>query len=177
MPSTHVNVDQATGVLRDATGRTIADPYVLSPTSVELVGKTIATDPAKGLVLYRVTPPARTTTQITGLYDDLSSPWSGPHVTWRRSNCLGGALDVAVRSDTTLFKGVKYQTIGISGTTRAVTRRLTPAGHLSFLLPLLPRGGVCRVDFAISPTRRPGGSDPRTLGVHFDVLRYVRPTK
>ncbi|MCW2976183.1 MAG: hypothetical protein JWM06_1464, partial [Actinomycetia bacterium] len=130
--------------------------------------------------LYRVTPPARTTTQITGLYDDLSSPWSGPHVTWRRSNCRGGALDVAVRSDNTLFKGVRYQTIAIGGTTPSVTRRLTPSGHLSFRVPLSPRGGVCRVDFAVSPTRRPadfGGSDPRTLGVHFDVLRYIRPKK
>jgi glycosyltransferase involved in cell wall biosynthesis len=177
MPSTHVTVDEATGVLRDAKGRPIADPYVLSPTSVELVGKAIATDTAKGLVLYRVTPPARTTTQITGLYEEPVSPWSSGHVVWQRSNCRGGALSIAVRSDRTLFKGVKYQTIAVTGTTRARTRRLTPAGHLSFLVPLTPRGGVCRVDFAISPTRSPGGSDTRTLGLHFDVLRYIRPKK
>jgi hypothetical protein len=124
-----------------------------------------------------VTPPARTTTQITGLYEDISSPWSSGRVVWQRSNCRGGALSITVRSDNQLFKGVKYQTIAVSGTTPAVTRRLTPSGHLSFLVPLTPQGGVCRVDFAISPTRSPGGSDTRTLGLHFDVLRYVRPKK
>jgi hypothetical protein len=181
MPSTRVSVDRSTGELRDAHGQPVADPYVLSTTSVELVGKKIASDPVKQLVLYRVTPPARTTTQITGLYDERVSPWSDAHVTWRRSACRGGALVVRVSSDNQLFKGVT-QTLAIGGTTPARTLPLPNTTSRRLLrLPLSPRNGVCRVDFSISPTRRPidfprlGLRDPRPLGLHFDSIAYVRP--
>jgi hypothetical protein len=88
--------------------------------------------------------------------------------------CRGGALEVALRSDTTLFKGVT-QTLAITGTTTPLTRHLLPTDQPTLRLPLTPVKGVCRVDFRISPTRSPGASDPRQLGLHFDVLRYVRP--
>jgi hypothetical protein len=48
-------------------------------------------------------------------------------------------------------------------------------------MPLTPRGGVCRVDFSISPTRRPVDYprmhllDPRSLGLHFDSIVYAPP--
>jgi len=171
MPETHVTADRSTGVLHDAHGHTVSEPYVLTHNSVELVGTPVASDPAKHLVLYRVAMPARTTTQVTGLYDDT---WSTGHVSWRRSQCTGGVLKVALRSDTNLFKGL-MQTLTISGTTPASTRHLAPSDEPALRLPLTPVNGVCRVDFRISPTRSPGASDARQLGLHFDVLRYVRP--
>jgi hypothetical protein len=149
---------------------------VLTHRSVELVGTPVASDSAKKLVLYRVDAPARITTQITGLYDDSVSPWSSGHVIWRRVQCRGGALKVALRSDTTLFKGVT-QTLAITGTTPARTLHLLPSQQPALLLPLTPVQGICRVDFRISPTRSPGISDPRQLGLHFDSIRYVHPKK
>jgi glycosyltransferase involved in cell wall biosynthesis len=181
MPSTHVSASRSTGVLRDARGTPIMSSYVLASTSVELVGTRIAADPEKQLVLYRITPPARTTTQVQGLYPGVSSPWSGAHVTWTRLRCRGGSLRVLLRSDTELFKGVSSQSLTIAGTTRAGVIRIAPDAHRSLRLPLVPRDGVCRVDFSISPVRRPSdyprlkNADSRLLGLHFDELRYVAP--
>jgi hypothetical protein len=180
MPSTTVSVDRSTGVLRDSHGRPIRERYVLAASSVNLLGRPVAQDTAKKLVLYRVTPPARTTEQIIGLYDDPTSPWSGPQVTWQRVSCSGGALHVEVSSDARLFQGVR-QTLAISGTTASHTFRLTPkTNHRAFTLPLTPQAGVCRVVFKVSPTRIPANfpqlklNDPRRLGLHFDVIRYKR---
>ena len=132
-------------------------------------------------MLYRVTAPARTTTQVTGLYDEAVSPWSQGHVTWRRSDCRGGVLTVRVSSDAQLFRGVT-QTLAVGGTTHAQTLQLAPTtSRRPLRLPLVPRSGVCRVDFSISPTRRPVDfprmhlSDPRSLGLHFDSIAYVPP--
>ena len=179
MPSAPVNVDLATGVLRDRDGRPIADPYVLANRSVELRGTAVASDPAKQLVLYKVTQPARTTTQIVGLYDDLSSPWSSAHVTWRRFDCRGGALAVQLRSDNQLF--TKPQALVIAGTTTARTLKIAPGASRSLRLSLSPKHGTCQVDFSISPTHRPvdfpklKNGDARSLGLHFDSYRYVQP--
>ena len=180
MPSTRVAVTRSTGVLRDAQGRPIVDPYVLTSTSVELVGTKIASDPLKQLVLYRVTEPARTTTRIEGLYPGADRPWSTAHVTWTRLRCAGGALSVEVSSDAQLFLGID-QRLEIAGTTPSQTRSLAPTNSYRLLLPLTPRGGLCRVDFSVSPVRRPKdyprlkNADPRLLGLHFDHIRYVPP--
>ena len=177
MPSTRVHADRQTGVLLPAIPRR----YVLASKSVSLAGTPIARDPEKELVLYRVTPPARTTTQIAGLYPGRVSPWSGPRVTWTRSQCRGGALHVVVSSDAQLFKGV-MQTLAVRGTTRALVLQLRPTtSHRPLTLALTPQNGVCRAEFAISPVRRPvdfprlRNPDPRALGLHFDSIRYAPP--
>ncbi len=179
MPSTRVRVQRSTGILRDASGHALSTGWVLTGQSVELVGTKVASDPAKQLVLYRVTAPVRTTTQVTGLYPGVSSPWSGPRVTWRRLRCTGGTLVVDVRSDAQLFKGT-LQRLGVSGTTGARTLSIAPTtSHRRLRLPLTPRDGECRVTFSISPVRRPmdypalRNADPRPLGLHFDAIRYV----
>jgi hypothetical protein len=141
----------------------------------------VARDPAKNLVLYRVSPPARTTEQITGLYDDPTRPWSTGQVTWQRVDCRGGALNVEVSSDTTLFHDV-VQTLSISGTTKPRTLRIPPnTDHRLVKVPLVPQRGLCRVVFKISPTRVPANfpelqrNDQRRLGLHFDSRRYTPP--
>jgi hypothetical protein len=179
MPSTSVKVDPATGVLQDSAGRPISAPYVLTDTSVELRGTRIASDPSKQLVLYKVTPPARTTTQVVGLYAEPSSPWSSGHVRWRKYDCTGGTLLAQLRSDNQLFQ--KPQTVVITGTTPAQRFTIAPGASRTLRLPLAPRRTVCQVDFSISPTHRPvdfpalKNDDTRSLGLHFDVLRYVHP--
>jgi len=180
MPETDVSVERRSGVVHDEQGRPIQERYVLSSARVALVGRPIAEDSSKQLVLYRVTPPVRTTTQIRGLYPGTYHPWSGPHLTWTRAACTGGALTVTLESDNALFHGL-VQTVAVSGTTGAHTLRIpaTTPGR-TFVLRLVPKHGVCTVSFAITPARRPSvvlhTSDTRLLGLHFDEIHYSPPT-
>jgi uncharacterized protein (DUF697 family) len=175
MPETQTSIDPGTGVLGGVTER-----YVLAPTSVQLVGKRIAADPAKQLVLYRVAQPARVTTRVAGLYPTTPGveAWSRAHVSWVRTQCTGGTLAVKVSSDANLFKGT-VSTIAISGTTTARTLTISPTTvDRPITLRLTPANGVCRVDFAVSPTRAPvkyehGATDTRRLGLHFTPFTYT----
>jgi len=174
MPETQTRVDPATGVLVG-----VRERYVLAPTSVQLVGRRVAADPSKQLVLYLVVPPARLTTRVVGLYPTTPGvqPWSGGHVTWLRSECSGGTLTTKVSSDAQLFKGAS-QTLAISGTTRSRTLPIEPTTvDRQVTIRLTPKAGVCRVDFGVSPTRVParyehGSKDVRPLGLHFAPLVY-----
>jgi len=182
MPSTRVAADQATGVLVGPGGRTIQEPYVLASDTVDLVGKVVARDPAKQLVLTRITPPARITTLVDGLYPTTAgvSPWSNANPSWTRLQCGGGTLTVTVSSDNQLFKDTP-QTIAVTGTTPPRTIRIRPStDHRPLVFPLTPQHGICHVAFAISPARRPaqwvkGSSDTRLLGLHFDAITYTPP--
>jgi hypothetical protein len=181
MPSTRVAVEPSTGILRTRAGATIPESYVLTHTGDELVGRVLARDPAKGLVLYRVVPPARSTESVAGLYPEPTSPWSNATPVWTRFHCAGGSLTVTVFSDANLFAGI-VQTVRVSGTTPGRTLRV-PANTsgLTYSFPLTPRAGVCRVAFAISPARRPSDfpklhrDDSRLLGLHFASIRYRPP--
>ncbi|MDE3190132.1 MAG: glycosyltransferase family 4 protein [Acidobacteriota bacterium] len=174
MPEIQTSVDPTTGDLRGVT-----DPYILAPSSVQLVGRPVATDPEKQLVLYRVAQPVRITTHVTGLYpaNPGQEPWSHGHVSWVRSQCTGGTLAVKVSSDANLFKGTT-STIAISGSTRPRTLTIAPtAVDRLVTLRLTPANGVCRVDFAVAPTRvparyLPGNHDTRPLGLHFARFVY-----
>jgi glycosyltransferase involved in cell wall biosynthesis len=181
LPSVAVSIDpadRATGILRDRKGRPLFDPYVLTSSSVKLVGREVAADPAKKLVLYKVDTPVRVTTSIAGLYPERANPWSTGRVTWTRSECRRGSLTVVVSSDEQLFRGT-IQTLTIGGSTPARTLHLTPkTSQRQIVLPLTPQNGICRVTFAISPTRRPvdvpsmHDIDPRPLGLHFNAIHY-----
>jgi hypothetical protein len=174
MPEIQTSVDAATGELRGVT-----EPYLLAPTTVQLVGTKVAADPAKQLVLYRVARPARITTRVIGLYPTVPGveAWSRGHVSWIHSQCTGGTLSVKVSSDDQLF--VKPSTVAISGTTAPHTLSIAPTTvDRSITLKLIPANGVCRVDFAISPTRQParyehGATDTRYLGLHFAPFTYT----
>ncbi|MGH2971213.1 MAG: glycosyltransferase [Gaiellaceae bacterium] len=175
MPEIQTSVDPATGVLRGVTER-----YVLAPSSVQLVGTRLGSDPAKQLVLYRVAQPARITTRVAGLYpaNPGQEPWSRGHVTWIRSQCTGGTLAVKVSSDANLFKGTA-STVAISGSTtpHMLTIEPTTVDRL-ITLKLVPQNRVCRVDFAVTPTLVPakvesGNHDTRHLGLHFARFVYT----
>jgi hypothetical protein len=181
MPTIPLAVDQATGILRGAHGETIRERYVLAPTSVDLLGKPIARDAPKNLVLYRVVPPARITTTLTGLYPEPVNPWSNANPVWTRYRCRGGTLTVVFSSDAQLFRGIR-QTVHVTGTTPERTFRVpSRASSVTKRFPLTPKDGVCRVSFAISPARRPSlfpalhRNDSRLLGLHFDSIAYRAP--
>jgi hypothetical protein len=88
-----------------------------------------------------------------------------------------GVLRVPVRSDPILYAGV-VQTIAVSGSTAPFVVRLASTASKTIVVPLQPEGGVCRIHFAISPTRRPidypvlNNPDPRTLGVLATGFEY-----
>ena len=133
-------------------------------------------DEGRGLVLLRVNGLLRTSTAITGWYDDT---WTGPTVTWLRRGCVRGVLRVPVHSDPTLFPSIVQQ-IAVSGSTTPFVFRLqSSAAAKTIVVPLQPQGGVCRIQFAISPTRRPldypalNNTDPRELGMLASGFEYV----
>ncbi len=175
MPEIQTHVDQATGELSGITER-----YVLAPTSVQVLGDRVAADPAKQLVLYRVVRPVRVTTRVVGLYPTTPGveSWSRGHVSWIRSQCTGGTLSVKVSSDANLFAG-KTSTLSISGTTASHTLPIAPTTvDRPITLKLVPQSGLCRVDFAITPTLVPahvlkGNHDTRRLGLHFTPFVYT----
>ena len=176
MPEVRTSVDPATGQLVG-----VRERYVVADSSVQLVGRVLVRDPAKELTLYRVSPPARITTRVAGLYPTVPGveAWSRGHVSWIRTNCSGGTLQVLVSSDTQLFSGTT-QKISVSGTTPSRTVRILPAAEdhpLTF--PLTAVNRTCRVDLAISPTRIPAryprlhSKDTRSLGLHFTPFSYT----
>jgi hypothetical protein len=83
-----------------------------------------------------------------------------------------------VHSDAALFAGVTQQ-IRVSGTTKPFTVSLPSTADKTIVVPLVPRGGICRVRLDVSPTRRPvdvpalKSSDIRRLGVLVAGLQYT----
>jgi hypothetical protein len=107
---------------------------------------------------------------VDGLYDDT---WSGSKVTWLRRSCEPGTLKVSLSSDDKLFASAQTVT---SSTGRKV--RFEPDKTATLTTPVRPSGGVCRVDFTVSPTAVPeevidGSDDDRVLGAHFNGFEYV----
>jgi hypothetical protein len=114
------------------------------------------------------------TTRVVGIFPTKPGveAWSGGHVSWIHSQCTGGTLSVKVSSDENLFP--KAQTLAVSGSTYTIA---PGTADRSFTFPLTPQNGVCRVDFAISPTAvpakvEPGNHDTRRLGLHFTPFVY-----
>jgi glycosyltransferase involved in cell wall biosynthesis len=161
------------GVLQPArNGRPVAERYVLTDTTVPLVGTPIAEDVRKGMVLRRVDGPLRLY-RVAGLYPN--DTWSGRRVTLTVPACRGGVATVSLASDPNLFE--RAQTV------RAGSRSVTfdPSSTAQLTAPLDPRpDGTCRVVFRVSPTAIPARSNPnstdnRVLGAHFTSFRVSTP--
>jgi glycosyltransferase involved in cell wall biosynthesis/4-amino-4-deoxy-L-arabinose transferase-like glycosyltransferase len=170
----HLTVQASTGFLLDPAGKTVHAQYVLADVSAQISGTKVASDDGRGVALYRVNGPLRTATLITGWQGDT---WTDATVTWLRRGCVRGVLRVPVRSDQILFAGV-VQTIAVSGSTKPFVVRLPSTASKTIVVPLQPHAGVCRIHFAISPSRRPidypalNNPDPRTLGVLASGFQY-----
>jgi hypothetical protein len=161
LPATEVSIDPATGILRGA-GR---HAYVLTDTSVNLVGTPVVTDEPKQMALYLVAGPPRVRAQTAGIYADS---WSGAEATYTTFGCRGGRLVVELQSDRNLHSGP----VTVSAGGRSV--HVPPDDSAVYLrVPLHPVGGHCVTRFAISPTAVPGPTDTRALGVHFNAF-YIR---
>jgi hypothetical protein len=145
-----------------ADGRVVNAQYVLADGSTEVHGELVAQDPI-GVRLYRVGGPVVTLAHVTGLYPDT---WSGRRVTYERVDCTPGHLAVTLESDPSLFRTDQIVTAFENGA-RVGRARVAPTAQPTFIVPLEPRGGRCRIDFAVGRTKVPGPADQRHLGVHF----------
>jgi hypothetical protein len=165
LPETRVTVDPRDGVLRDRGGRAVEASYALSDSTAPLVGT--AAGAAGPLVLYRVPGKVGVKTLIQGLYP--GETWSGPHARYTRFHCRGGRVAVQLGSDPALFISPKTVTATVLG--RVVARvSVPPVQPVKLVVPLRPRGGVCRVDFAVRPAPLltiPRGTPPRPIGATF----------
>jgi hypothetical protein len=159
-----LTVQNSTGLLLDPTGKPVRAQYVLADPAVQIVGTRVAEDQSKQLAVYRVDGLLRTSTSISGWYGDT---WTAPRVDWTRRACTRGVLDVPVRTSA----GVT-QRIAVSGTTTPFVVNLSPTAAKTIVVHLLPRAGVCRIRFDITPSRK-AANDPRTLGVLAAGFEYV----
>jgi hypothetical protein len=169
-----LTVQGSTGILLDPASKPVHVQYVLADPSAQIMGKQVAADDNRALVLYRVDGTLRTSNWITGW---LADTWTEPKVTWVRRDCARGVLRIPVHSDPALYPNID-QKIAISGTTTARVVSLPSTATKTITVPLQPRAGVCRVELSITPARRPAdypalhNSDPRTLGVLISGFQY-----
>jgi hypothetical protein len=162
LPETRLTVDLRTGALRSGTAAVHAE-YGISDTTADLAGTRIGS--AGALVLVRLPGELRLKSYVQGLYP--FSTWSGRHVTYRRYRCRGGSVTVTMTSDPTLFHSPK--SVSVRSENRVLTISVPPARPVSTRLPLVPRKGICRLDFTV-PSRLlslPPGSAQRPFGLHF----------
>jgi glycosyltransferase involved in cell wall biosynthesis len=156
------------GVLALPDGRPVSHRYVLTDTSVPLVGTPIARDERKGMVLVETGGELRLY-RVSGLYPH--DTWSGRRVMFTERRCSGGSLTVGLASDPNLFSRAQAVAAGSSRVT------FSPTKTAQLTVPLRPRrDGRCRVVFRVSPTAvparvHPGSTDTRVLGVHFTSFR------
>jgi hypothetical protein len=165
----------ADGVFRDPDGDPIRAPYALLDGSVTPDGEVVARDDLLGTTLWRLDGPLSSTTRVTGLYPN--DTWSGRGVTWTRLRCRRGTLDVALRSDPSLFTEPQVVRAATDGRRARVT--LSPNGRTTLPIEVAPgRDGSCTVTFTVEPTAVPsevipGSADGRVLGAHFDAFAYT----
>jgi Dolichyl-phosphate-mannose-protein mannosyltransferase len=175
LPSTEATVDASTGVVRGPDGRPVEAEFALSDGSVTPAGEQIAADPKRGVFLYEVDPPLRSTTRVTGLHPN--DTWSTGHVTYERLACAGGALTLLLHSDPHVFQRPQTVTARIGGDVAARWTLVPRVRGQERTVRLRPDRGVCRVDFTVSPTAVPGHGDLRRLGIHFSAFRYRPPAR
>ena len=102
---------------------------------------------------------------MSGLYPDT---WSGPHVIFTRFRCRSGHVSALVQTDGHLLR--RAQVVSARG----VRVRVPPGAQRTLSVPLTrAAGNRCTARFTIAPTKVPGKSDRRRLGVHFLSFRYT----
>jgi hypothetical protein len=170
LPQTKASVG-ADGILRDPSGTAVEAGFVLTDGSLAPVGRVVAEDVGRGVLLYRPEGPVRAASRVTGLHPN--DTWSGPRVTYTRINCRGGALTVMLQSDPNLYREPSRVLARAEG--GAVRRALVPPdGRAHALrLPLTAVDGRCSVRFDVTPAVVPGHGDLRRLGLHFNSFRYT----
>ena len=171
---TQVRIDPRDGLVRVPGGKPFAVEYLLTDGSVTPDGEVVVRDDLLGTTLWRVGGDVVSTTSVRGLYPNDS--WSGETVTWKRRRCRGGEVIVSLSSDPSLFESP--QTVHASVGGRRVARALlAPNTQSKLRVPLEQGRDTCVVTFRVAPTAvpadvRPGSTDRRELGAHFNAFAY-----
>ena len=167
MPNEPASPSQrSTGLMLDPAGSRSHAQYVLADPSVaDRRDARSPRIPAKQMALYRVDGLLRTSTSISGWYGDTVDR-AARRLDAARLHARRAARAGAQRPQ--LFAGVDAAHRGLGHDAAPFVVRLPPTATKTIVVPLQPRGGVCHVRFAITPTRGrrlPALNDPRTLGV------------
>lgn len=176
LAQTPLTVDRTTGYLLDADGRRVRAGFALTDASLELVGRKVAEDRRKAMLVYDVNGPLRQLAFVDGLYPQ--DTWSRRNVTYTRHDCRGGTLEVELQSDPSLFTEPNTVVAKVGGS-EVARAQVFPALAETMRVPLEPEGDTCAVRFEVASTAIPrvvtGGAnpDPRPLGVHFNRVRYL----
>jgi hypothetical protein len=165
---TPVELDRTTGRYR-AAGSAVRVRDVLVDTSVPVVGRQIAADDRKGLLLLRVDGSLRVAYVTAGIDADA---WAGRTAQYTRFACTGGVLTVHLQSDDKLFR--RDQIVQAYENGRLEGRaRLQPGKTTELRVPLQRgAGGSCVVRFRAAYTLVPahvqrGSTDRRALGARY----------
>jgi len=153
-----------------ADGKPVVAQYVLAGGGVDVGGTRLVHDPV-GVDLYRVNGPVVILSRVTGIYPN--DTWSGRTVTYRRVQCTGGSLAVALQGDASLF--TRPQTVVARENGAVVGRISIPVnGQTTLRVPLRPgAGSACTARFTVGRTKVPGPQDHRALGAHFLSFDYL----
>jgi Dolichyl-phosphate-mannose-protein mannosyltransferase len=161
IPETPVTVSRR-GLL--LAGGPVEAVYGLSDEIAPLHGARVG---AAGLLtLYRLPGTLALGSIVRGLYP--YSSWSGRHVMYTRFHCRGGRVHVGLASDPNLF--ITPKTVTVRTAVRTYEVRVPPSRPVETSVPLAARGGLCRVDFTVTPApplTYPKGSAPRPFGLQF----------
>jgi hypothetical protein len=168
LPQQMIRTEPRTGLIKVVGGGVVHAQYVLTDTSQVLAGTPIASDKRIGMRLYRVRGPIRVITTAGDIYPDR---WSGSSATLVAYACHGGKLILELAGEPRVHPG-PVTVVATSGG-RRLARLVVPPSLASrrYTIPLVSSGGLCQVDFAVSPTAVPaetvGGQDKRALGIRF----------
>lgn len=168
LAQTPVSLDRATGRYL-AAGKSVRVSDVLVDTGASVVGRKIAADDKKGLVLLHVGGALRAV-YLTGGID--ADAWAGRTATYRQFDCRGGRLAVTLGSDPHLFHRAQMVEAFEHGR-RVGVAHVPPAATTVLRVPLIAsKSGVCVVRFRASRTLvpalvLPGSTDARSLGARF----------
>jgi Dolichyl-phosphate-mannose-protein mannosyltransferase len=178
LPQETVTADTRTGIVRDPQGRAVRTKYVLLSTNIAILGgRRVATDPDVGLALYETNGPIRYAGRFDGLYHDS---WSGATPSYSGRACHGGTLTVLLTGDPILHP-TPVTIVASSGdheVGRLVVKppRVKRPFTVPFTVPVVSRGNLCKVSYAISPTAQPAlvlrNGDTRELGMRFTRVIY-----
>ena len=168
LPQQMITIDRHTGLMKVAGDGVAHAQYAVTDTTQALAGPVVAADPSIGMRLYRVNGPIRVRGSFTGIYPDF---WSGSSASLLVYACHGDKLILDLKGEPRVQR--KPVTVVATSEGRRLARLVVPPGFAvrRYTIPVVSRGGACRVDFAISPTSVPdktlGNDDLREVGLRF----------
>jgi hypothetical protein len=173
LPESIADVDKD-GLVIDRSGQRVQSEYALVDAFNLVLGEEIGADREHRMSLVRVAQPMRIPQTLAGVFGD---GWSGGTLSYTRYACNGGTVTLSVASDMKLRVG-PVDVVPKVGETALAPTSIPPDGSIvPVTVKLVPKDGVCQVQFDISATVVPqevsGVPDTRALGVLVSDVAYI----